>query len=418
MKNTIKILAPDVSQNRIEYRYEIKGEWSEAFNENENFYIEYSCDISNVPESIAVIPLLCNILPISWIYDAEIFLESCDKAFYDSITEFKKGYMDMYPQINFLGKIHADKLENNSYSENNGAAAFFSGGVDAFNTLVNHAEEKPVLLTLWGADVKLDDVSGWKNVENHIENTAATFGTDYVTIKSCFRQFLNVVPLNKKVYDKAKDSWWHGFQHGIGIIGHAAPVCYTMNRTVVYFASSNTANEKGVVTCASDPTIDNYVKFGDSQIVHDGYEFDRQDKVHNIVEYSKKTGIKIPLRVCWQSTGGKNCCQCEKCWRTILEIIAEGEEPKNYDMDYTRTQMKNFYKLFYGYTSSNIPVYLRGYYYRTQQLMRKNVKPESLPKELHRFYKIDIKKFLQHPYRAFFRKCRNKVNSIAKKIVK
>ena len=69
--------------------------------------------------------------------------------------------MDMYPQINFLGKIHADKLENNSYSENNGAAAFFSGGVDAFNTLVNHAEEKPVLLTLWGADVKLDDVSGW-----------------------------------------------------------------------------------------------------------------------------------------------------------------------------------------------------------------------------------------------------------------
>ena len=54
MKNTIKISVPDVSQNCIVYRYEIRGEWSEAFNDNENFYIEYSCDISNLPESAIV----------------------------------------------------------------------------------------------------------------------------------------------------------------------------------------------------------------------------------------------------------------------------------------------------------------------------------------------------------------------------
>ena len=138
--------------------------------------------------------------------------------------------------------------------------------------------------------------------------------------------------------------------------------------------------------------------------------------MHNIVEYSKKTGVKIPLRVCWQSTGGKNCCQCEKCWRTILEIIAEGEKPRDYDMDYTQIQLKNFHKLYYD--KGNMPEFLRAFYYRTQQFMRKNVKYETLPKEIQSFYKMDINKLGHHPYRTFFRKCRNKLNSIAKKIVK
>lgn len=115
----------------------------------------------------------------------------------------------------------------------------------------------------------------------------------------------------------------------------------------VYFASSFTAADKGKITCASDPTIDNFVKFAGSCVVHDGYEFSRQDKVHNIVEFSNKNGIKVPLRVCWKSTGGKNCCQCEKCWRTILELIAEGASAENYDLNYNYKQLKSFHKLFY-----------------------------------------------------------------------
>lgn len=416
MRNIIKIANPVISENRIEYKYELSGEWAEAFNLEKSLFVEYSRNISKVPESIAVIPLICNILPISWVYDAEIYLESCDESFLKSIPEFKKGYMEMYPKMDFRGEIHVNKPETNHYSGDKGAAAFFSGGADAFNTLVMHAEEKPVLLTVWGADVKLDDVSGWKNVSEHLEITAKEFDTDYVTIKSGFRGFINPFTLNKKVIESG-DNWWHGFQHGIGIIGHAAPVCYAMNKTVVYFASSFTSAEKGKVTCASDPTIDNYVKFGDSHVVHDGYEFDRQDKLHNIAEYSKRTGTRIPLRVCWQSAGGKNCCQCEKCWRTILEIIAEGEEPKNYDMNYTQTQLKNFHKLFYD--KKNIPDYRRdSVYLKTQQTMRKNVKCYELPEEIQWFYKMDIKKLGHHPYRAFYGKCKGKLKNAVKRIIK
>ena len=84
--------------------------------------------------------------------------------------------------------------------------------------------------------------------------------------------------LTKLVEKYANDDWWHGFQHGIGLIGHAAPLAYLFNIDNLYIASSYTIKDKGKVTCASDPTIDNYVKFSDCHVIHDGYEYGRQEK--------------------------------------------------------------------------------------------------------------------------------------------
>ena len=73
--------------------------------------------------------------------------------------------------------------------------------MDAFHTLVEHLEEKPVLLTVWGADIKFEDETGWQKVFQHLEKTAEEFQLDYVTIKSSFRLFLNDDELNKKVVE-------------------------------------------------------------------------------------------------------------------------------------------------------------------------------------------------------------------------
>ena len=86
MRNTINVFAPVIIGNRIEYKYEVMGEWKEAFNLEESFFIEYSRDISGISQSTAIVPFICNILPIAWVYDAEIHAERCDKAFYESIS--------------------------------------------------------------------------------------------------------------------------------------------------------------------------------------------------------------------------------------------------------------------------------------------------------------------------------------------
>lgn len=411
MTNRIVVEIPKIINKRIIYNYKVFGEWKSAFRLDDIFFIDYSCDISSVPDGVAIIPFLANILPMAWVFDAEIIVPVCDEDFYNSIPEFKKGYIDMYPMIKFGGKIIVNELQKNVPDNPSGVAAFFSGGVDAFNTLTRHAEEKPTLLTIWGADIGFEDTIGWKNVKDHLLKTTEQFGVDYVIIKSCFRRYLNVDFLSEKVKNSG-DGWWHGFQHGLGIISHAAPIAYTLGKKKVYIASSFTAAERGKVTCASDPTIDNHIRFCSATVEHDGYEFNRQMKIHNIVEYNKKNNIKIPLRVCWISKGGTNCCNCEKCWRTILGIFAEGEDPRNFGFKYSNNQLM---KLSFKMRFSNDAFIRISTYRPIQSTMKKNVNKNKLPYQIRWFYDVDLKELKKSYiwYNAFLR-IKGKISSICK----
>lgn len=381
----------EILDNAIVYRYTVQGIWKKFFNPNVEFFIDYSENISATPKNIAVIPLLCNFLPMAWVFNAEIIVPELDKDFYDNLDEAKHGYAEMYPRINFGGKLTVKNLVENNYEVSNGTAAFFSGGVDSFNTLISHADEHPALITLWGSDVKLDDVKGWNNVTAHALETAKNFGCKNLLVRSSFRYVINEGKLTQEVMPLSGDGWWHGFQHGIGIIGHAAPYVYKHRLGKLYIASTYTPSDKGNYTCASDPTIDNHVKVGKCITVHDGYEFNRQEKVHRICEYKRSSGIEINLRVCWESKGGENCCACEKCYRTILEIIAEGEEPaqfgfKKFPANLDKMKADYATEKFFNLTHSDILISI----YRAIQ-NRFNENPERLKKYgLEWFMDIDF----------------------------
>lgn len=333
MGNCLKITRIIKTKNKIEYNYEATGEWKDLLDLNEKMFVEYDINIEKVPNSIAIIPLMCNLLPISWVFDVEIEVDELDKDFYECLNDIKKGYQEMYPSIKMAGLLNINETKKNSYNSDK-CCAFFSGGVDAFDTLLRHFEEKPTLITVWGADIKVDNNDGWNVVKNHVEQTSRKLDLPFSFIKSNFRDFINYRKLNKYINDFIKGEWWHEFQHGIGLLGLSAPLSYINGYKTIYIASSFTEAEKGKVTCASDPTIDNYLKFSDSKIIHDGYEFNRQDKIKNIIRLSKNRNKNdILLRVCWQSSSGKNCCKCEKCSRTMLGFIAEKENPGNYGFE-------------------------------------------------------------------------------------
>lgn len=312
---------------RISYKYTVEGEWQNCFCLDEEFFIEYGEDISDTPLSIAVIPLLCNVLPVAWVCDAEIIVRDIDHDFYESIDKFKQGYIDMYPAMNFKGRVIAKSITSNNAIATDKAIAFYSGGVDAFSTLISHLDEKPVLMTLWGADIAFEDEEGWERVRKQTDITARTYGLDKIFVKSGFRRFLNESELNNRVRI-SNDNWWHGFQHGIGLIGQSAPYAWKKRVKTIYIASTFSQWDKEIYTCASDPSIDDHVKFCGTCTIHDGFAFTRQDKVRRICEYAVKSGNSIELRVCWQTAGGENCGKCEKCIRTILAILAEGYDPK------------------------------------------------------------------------------------------
>ena len=385
--NRIEIERPEVNGNIVTYHYSVTGEWSELFTEREPFYIEYSVSINDVPEGVLMVPFIANILPVSWIYNAEIHCSVCDKDFFDCIADIKRGYANMFPMMEFRGVLKVDVLQKNKPAGQDGCIVFFSGGVDSFYTLISHRLESPTLFTVCGSDITLDDLEGWENVKRQTRDVATVFNTPIAFSRSPMRTFMEEGMLYEKVVHISGDGWWHGFQHGIGIISHAAPLMYALNKKTVYFASSFTPADKGKYTCASDPTIDNFVHFCGADVVHDGYEYNRVEKIRTITHFSEETRTQIQLRVCWASTGGSNCCHCEKCWRTILGIYASGSDPRRFGFEYdsfssiAREIKANRIQLGENKDSRYGPVWYA---------LRKNYTLKTVDPSLRWFYKSDF----------------------------
>ena len=329
----IKVNQISVNDNKLKIDFSLSDDLKQFFKQtfmNIDYTINNQClNHENIPKSILVIPFLCNVLPIVWLEDVTIELDSIDKAFYESIPEFKNGYIDMYPDASFKGKVIAKVIEDNSFVneyDKKKSALFFSGGVDSYCTLVKHLDENPDLISVWGSDIPYDNKDGWDVLSKSLEIEANELKLPYIVVHSDFRKVIDEGLLGTKYFPVLHDYWWHGVQHGIALIGHAAPICYIRKNNFLYIAATFYDGIK--TTCASDPTIDNFIKFSSAQVIHDSY-IPRQDKIKEIVK-ARKNGVPINLHVCWQETSGENCCKCEKCCRTIIGIMVEGEDPNNY----------------------------------------------------------------------------------------
>ena len=387
-KNKLEVFPSEVSGNRIAFRYSVSGEWSSCFRTDESFEITYPFDMENIPESIRIIPFLSQVLPVSWVWDAEIRVPVCDRDFYDCLEKIKDGYRKMYPMLSFDGKLTVESVEENRRPEQeHNTLACFSGGVDALSTTIAHLAENPLLVSLWGSDVPSEDEENWKPLETLIRKNAEVLGLETMTVRTSFRKLLSFKILSQKV-KVTGDNWWHGFQHGLGILGHMAPVAWHEMKGTVYIASSFTAKDH--YTCASDPIIDNFIRFCGASVFHDGYDLDRQEKIRRIVDFSRENNQQILMHVCWEKRGGDNCCHCEKCWRTMLGLYAEGADPKQYGfslfdgIDGFSSDIERDFQSFWILAEAN--------YLPIQKRLLENLARESLPSGFTWFMQADLSK--------------------------
>lgn len=335
MDSIVKVTSLGIDDNRLRVEFETHGDISKIF-KGKVFEIEYGDSISSTPGSIAIIPFVANVLPIVWVYDAELVVNELDKDFYDNIAEIKKGYESMYPGVDFGGRLVVNSLvKNKTRAKQRKTALLFSGGADATSSLVTMLKsgDKPHLITLWGSDVLLKDVNGWNEKYSHTKNISKLFNLGHSYAKTEFRTFINEYLLDKKIESRAGDKWWHGFQHGIGIISHVAPLAYAHGFDEVHIAASFTVGDN--MTCASDPSIDEHVRMGSAKVIHNGFDLTRQNKLKNIQQYIKNLrGIdSMPIKVCLASRDAKNCGRCEKCMRTACGFIAEGGDVDFYAIE-------------------------------------------------------------------------------------
>ena len=265
----------------------------------------------------------------------KVYVDSIDKDFYNSIDNIRNAYIKMLPKGNWKGRIISQKIIDNSNNSRIGnASVFYSGGVNSTLSIILHKKERPDYVLIWGSDILQSNEDSWKTAKDLANKTAKDFNCSTNFISSNFRFYINENALTTKYRSLLPISWWHDVQHGPALLGHVAPLAYINKYAVHYIPSTNSPKDNGVVI-ASNPLLDESMHFCGCNIIHDGFKYDRYDKVQEITNYVKIDNANdIKLRVCCTERGTElNCCNCEKCYRTIAEIVANKGNPEELGFD-------------------------------------------------------------------------------------
>ena len=203
------------------------------------------------------------------------------------------------------GRIVAEKLIDRPPAA--GRAMFFTCGVDSFYTLRKRLGEVDRLVFVRGLNidlVDLEDEARFAPVSKGITAVAAALG---MPISFCETN-LRVDPTFCRV------GWERSHVAAVAAAAHAlAP-----NAARFYLAASET----GLPWLGTDPTLDPLWSSSAVEIVNDGSEAVRLDKVRAIADWPL---VHRHLRVCWRSGDGVlNCGTCRKCVGTQIRFDIAG----------------------------------------------------------------------------------------------
>ena len=192
------------------------------------------------------------------------------------------------------------------------AACFFSGGVDSFYTLVSVASRYPAgdpraithLVLCHGFDIPLADHERFERTRRSAEQVAAESGQHLVPCVTNVREFTRGID-------------WLLFAFGPCLAGVGLALQSLVG--TVYISSGRAYHQ--LKPEGSHPLVDPLWSTESLDVIHAGAEALRGDKTTAIAHSPL---VRRHLRVCWQNTSDFNCCRCEKCIRTMLELELQG----------------------------------------------------------------------------------------------
>lgn len=204
------------------------------------------------------------------------------------------------------------------------------GGLDAVASSFAHIEKEQVLITICGSDIKFYERNLWDSIKKQTVDFAQKYKKNYSFIRSNFAQMPNG-KLLKKVSQLPQ--WWALTSQALHYTGLTAPLLYHYGIQHLVIGSSHTADLP--MPYGSHPLIDNALSFAGISVYHDLGHLDRPHKIKLICKQCKKHNLSYPrLRVCWgNDKDGGNCCKCEKCLRTINELIVVGKNPQKFGFE-------------------------------------------------------------------------------------
>jgi hypothetical protein len=239
---------------------------------------------------------------------------------------------------------------------------FFSGGVDSFYTLNANLIEQPIsnerithLILIHGFDIPLRDVAFFDRVYSMVRDVgnkcdvrvikvatnakhllrlvltrqiikAVTNGEQVAKIGTHVRQLVKATAnLKQERYTRMPDqilSWDMYFGAVLASVGLALGGMFRR----IYIPSSTATTEmnpKGLYPWGSHPDLDPLWSTEQTSFINHGSDHYRLEKTQTIAGLDL---AKEHLRVCWEMRErAYNCCKCEKCIRTMLELCLAGD---------------------------------------------------------------------------------------------
>lgn len=206
------------------------------------------------------------------------------------------------------------------------AGFLFSGGIDSLATLrANHLSFPPdhpgyirdgifIHGFNFGRYEDAEQIEAFRDLEARLAKFSKQIGLNLISVRTNLRHLDNDNPI-----------WAYELQ-GAAL----SAVAHTLVRRLTDVSIGSTYEISIMQPKGSHPLLDpNYSSF-DLRMHHTGLEYSRLDKTRLVAEWD--TALQ-QLRVCDKTnalqttldTESQNCCQCEKCVRTMTTLVALGK---------------------------------------------------------------------------------------------
>ena len=338
---TLKEITLSEGGRRVDYHYEATGVAMRYFKDRPSFFIIYDVDMSTCPRSILAIPFVTNVEPIGWLAGFDIHVPELDQAFASSRMASRKAFAHMYPgKIMNFGVNTRRLIQNKKTGDKH--LMLFSGGLDAIASLLQHAHERLILVSIHGADIDLNDHEQWNRCLSQIRADQTFKNYPQHTVAANMRLFYS-----DDVDARLLFGWWGRIQHGHGLLGLLAPLSHILGADLCYIAGGSTTAAWGS-TKASDESL----RWAETDCVYDAYGMGRQVKAKLVADASRNIGYPIPVRVCYSEVSRVgNCGRCEKCYRTIMNFVVVGADPRQFGLPMHNHTYAQMFELMLGHRS-------------------------------------------------------------------
>ncbi len=236
----------------------------------------------------------------------DMVIESAlDRQWFLNIHRVIKEFRKSWKKYRWIS-ITTTQGMNIAVNKGTKTALSFSGGVDSFYSLLCCGHRIDYLVFIHGFDIPLRDAGQFQAYLPALKVIAEKTAAQLIVIRTNIRELESFRSV----------SWIRSYGSVMAGISHFIPQIGKFIVSASYFYKDKSVVDSRLKT---DPLFSS----SSVDIIHEGAFAWRSQKIRSLID---EPLVRKYLRVCWEHKNEfMNCCQCEKCIRTMLSLQQSGK---------------------------------------------------------------------------------------------